>query len=150
MNNSDGIRFKQARDEARRLSNVLFLGTMPPVEMESWFQRTKLFLNTSIREGFPNTFLQAWMNGVPVVSLNIDPDAIIERYGLGKIIGSEKVQQFGTDFRGLARLLVNSILELLDDDNLSKGIGEKALHYVESHHYPVIVVPRLIAALGLS
>ena len=82
MNKSYDWLFAEAAKEAEKLPNVTFLGTVPPIEMEGWFKKKKLFMNTSIREGFPNTFLQAWMNRVPVVSLNIDPDGIIEKYGL--------------------------------------------------------------------
>jgi glycosyltransferase involved in cell wall biosynthesis len=32
-------------------------------------------------------FLEAWSSGTPVVSLEIDPDQIIEHYGLGAVSG---------------------------------------------------------------
>ena len=44
-----------------------------------------VLLSTSDEEGFPNTFLEAWSSGTPVVSLKIDPDRQIERLGLGVV-----------------------------------------------------------------
>ena len=41
--------------------------------------------STSEFEGFPNTFLEAWAQGVPVVS-TFDPDGLIERRGLGRAV----------------------------------------------------------------
>ena len=36
----------------------------------------------------PNTFVQAWSSGTPVITLKIDPDGIIERIRLGAVVGT--------------------------------------------------------------
>jgi glycosyltransferase involved in cell wall biosynthesis len=46
------------------------------------YDRAKVFINTSETEGFPNSFLQSWCRGVPVVSF-FDPSGLIKREGLG-------------------------------------------------------------------
>lgn len=147
MNKSDSTRFHQAEDKAKNLSNVIFLGALAPIKMESWFKKTKLFLNTSIREGFPNTFLQSWMNRVPVISLNIDPDGIIKRYNLGRIIDSGELQTNGEDFKGKAGMLVPYVEELLENEAVRHEIGDNAFRYVNKNHSPDVAVPKLIAAL---
>jgi glycosyltransferase involved in cell wall biosynthesis len=47
-----------------------------------------ILLSTSDVEGFPNTFVQAWSSGTPVVSIRIDPDNIIEHMRLGAVVGN--------------------------------------------------------------
>lgn len=72
-------------EEARRLPNLDFKGFLPFTEVEKQFMRTKLFINTSEYEGFPNTFLQSWRRGIPVISF-VDPDNLIIDYHLGIVV----------------------------------------------------------------
>jgi glycosyltransferase involved in cell wall biosynthesis len=72
---------------AARLPNVTMLGPVPYAESAKLFDRARIFLNTSSIEGFPNTFLQAWIRGVPVVSF-FDPDSLVQRLSLGRIASS--------------------------------------------------------------
>jgi len=62
--------------------NVSFHGRLSYWDANEQYGRAKLLVNTSDVEGFPNSYLQAWIRGVPVVTL-IDPDGVIEREGLG-------------------------------------------------------------------
>ena len=65
------------------LPNVDYLGPKSQVEINNLLARAHVFVNTSVSEGFPNTFIQAWMRAVPVVSLNVDPDGVLEREAVG-------------------------------------------------------------------
>lgn len=53
---------------AAALPNVDFKGFLPLEQVEPYFDRAKVFLNTSVHEGVPNTFMQSWARGVPTVS----------------------------------------------------------------------------------
>ncbi|HEX7344819.1 MAG TPA: glycosyltransferase family 4 protein [bacterium] len=67
-----------------RLPQFKYLGPLEPAEAESEIAAASLLVNTSLFEGFPNAFQQAWYYGVPTLSLGVDPDGVIEHEGLGK------------------------------------------------------------------
>lgn len=63
-----------------------WLTDLPFEETLSWFDRASIFVSTSESEGFPNTFIQAWSRGVPVISFDVDPDGVLVREGLGAVV----------------------------------------------------------------
>ncbi len=60
--------FERIRAEAGSLQNVEFTGFLPLAQVEPWFDRAHVFVNTSTYEGMPNTFMQAWSRGIPTVA----------------------------------------------------------------------------------
>lgn len=82
----EGLYREVARSAASR-SNISFHGALSYRDTNDLYGRSKLLVNTSDVEGFPNSYLQAWIRGVPVVTL-IDPDGVIEREGLGVAVTS--------------------------------------------------------------
>ena len=79
--------YDEIRQQALALPNVMFEGRIPYHDMGSRYAGALVFVNTSDSEGFPNSFLQAWASGTPVVSF-FDPDNIIWREGLGMAVRS--------------------------------------------------------------
>jgi glycosyltransferase involved in cell wall biosynthesis len=66
---------------------VVFHGRLPYWDANDLYGRARVLVNTSDVEGFPNSYLQAWIRGVPVVT-RLDPDGVIEREGLGVVARS--------------------------------------------------------------
>ena len=64
--------FEAVRREAQALPNVEFTGFLPLARVEAYFDRARVVVNTSLNEGMPNTFLQAWSRGVPTLAF-VDP-----------------------------------------------------------------------------
>jgi glycosyltransferase involved in cell wall biosynthesis len=60
--------FESVREAAAAIPNLEFKGYMPFTDAERWFDGARVMVNTSLYEGFPNTFLQSWSRGVPTVA----------------------------------------------------------------------------------
>lgn len=61
-------------DRIDLIDNVRFPGSVSPEKIHSYYRGAKALVNTSAFEGFPNTFLEAWRVGTPVVSIEVDPN----------------------------------------------------------------------------
>jgi glycosyltransferase involved in cell wall biosynthesis len=82
--------FERVREQAAGLPNVEFKGFLPLAEVEPWFDRARVLVNTSVYEGMPNTFMQAWARGVPTVA-TVDVGAKLEGRGIYPVVaGAEE------------------------------------------------------------
>ncbi|MDT0559386.1 glycosyltransferase family 4 protein [Ichthyenterobacterium sp. W332] len=71
--------------------NLTLTGHLSFEEALHYFNKASLFINTSSPsgDGFPNTFIQSWLRGVPVLTFGFDPDNIVEEHQLGLIVKHE-------------------------------------------------------------
>jgi glycosyltransferase involved in cell wall biosynthesis len=74
--------FREMQQAAAGRANLFLHGPLSYREANELYGRARVLVNTSEIEGFPNSYLQAWIRGVPVVTL-FDPDRLVEREGLG-------------------------------------------------------------------
>lgn len=111
------------------IKNLNFVGFVPLHKIEEYFQKAWIFVNTSEKEGFPNTFLQSWANYTPVVSLNVDPDEIICKQMLG--LHSKSFDQ-----------MVHDIEVLLTDNRLREQYGTNGRIYVKKNHEINIIIKK--------
>jgi glycosyltransferase involved in cell wall biosynthesis len=113
--------YEGIRDQAARLPNVEFTGFLPLAEVEPWFDRARVLVCTSVFEGMPNVFLQAWARGVPIIS-TVDVGVPINRV-FSEV--DEAVKQIET---------------LFADSGQWSEASAKALEYFSATHSPERVV----------
>ena len=77
--------YEECKKQGNTLQNLVFLGPKDFEEVNEYFECAKCFVCTSEVEGFPNTFLQAWSNSIPVLT-TFDPSERVTNYKLGKYV----------------------------------------------------------------
>jgi glycosyltransferase involved in cell wall biosynthesis len=85
----DRALWESVRNRAARLSNVEIIERVPYHEVQGYFDRTEVFVNTSDFEGFPNSFIQMGQGGGTILSLSVDPDDLLTGYGAGRCAESD-------------------------------------------------------------
>jgi glycosyltransferase involved in cell wall biosynthesis len=103
------------------IKNLKYLGEKSQKEVNRILSKSHILVNTSKEEGFSNTFIQAWMRQVPVISLNCDPDDVLKKENLGFHSGTLK-------------RLINDIRFLVENDDYRQKIGKRAMIYAKNNH----------------
>lgn len=80
--------YKELLANALKQPNFFYKGALSNDEVNKELESAHFLVNTSDYEGFSNTFVQAWLRGVFVYSLNTDPDFIMQRHQVGMKLDS--------------------------------------------------------------
>ena len=121
--------------QAASVSNVRMHGIVPPSGMPSLYAGASLLCSTSMHEGFPNVFLEAWSIGLPVVS-TFDPDGVIAATGAGLVADSVD---------GLAKV----IREMFSSGERWVEASKAARTYYTANHSPKACIDRLEEVLNM-
>lgn len=81
---------EQYSDTLSKCKNVKYLEELPQNEVFELLNKSHILVNTSTHEGFSNTFVQAWMRKVVVVSMESNPNNAITDNNLGFITPTEE------------------------------------------------------------
>jgi glycosyltransferase involved in cell wall biosynthesis len=111
----------QLADKLNIKANVDFVGFQK--DTTYYYNRARIFVHTSEREGFPNTFLEAMMCGLPCVISNCGDITDIIQDGRNSVL----IQDF-RDVEGFAR----AITSLLENEKLYNEISQTALQTAKS------------------
>lgn len=112
--------FDEIQQRCAAQANIRFHGPMPYSDVNAAMAQARLLLNTSDIEGFPNTFLQAWVRGTPVVTF-FDPAGVVAREGLGTVVSSINEMR-------------DAIRRFRSDDTAWAECSARCLRYVNAEH----------------
>ena len=108
-------------ERIKGIENLTYRERVPFSEIDNYFKNAKLFVNTSTYEGFPNTFVQACKHGVPIVSLQVNPNSILDTFKLGYCV--KKIE-----------FLAKRMRELLNDKTLYDKLSSHCVEYARTYH----------------
>lgn len=114
--------FDKIKKRADFLENVEFIGGVPFEKTQEYFNRAKIFVNTSDSEGFTYTLIQSGVASTPVAYLNVNPDEVITKYSIGEFAN------------GNIDNLTNGVKTLCENKELWKKKSNAIYDYVVSQH----------------
>lgn len=122
---------RKLTDRAARLPNVTCHGRVAHERLGSFYRSAAVLCCTSACEGFPNTFLEAWSHGLPIVS-TFDPDDLLAGRELG--LAAATVPQ-----------LAAALACLLAAPDQWRRLSENARRYYRENHTLAAALPRFEA-----
>ena len=98
----------------RALPNLRYSGFQPHEAIDDLLSAAHVLVNTSSVEGFSNTFIEAWLREVPVVSLSVNPDGVFDG------------DRFGICAHGSYERLRDGVEGLITDSIVRARMGQRA------------------------
>lgn len=105
--------------DIEKLPNLQYLGAQSQSAVNALLARAHVLVNTSVYEGFPNTFIQAWLRRTAVLSMSANPDATLDG------------DQYGICSNGSYESLKKGLERLLSEAELRDEMGQRASEYAE-------------------
>jgi len=112
-------------EEFQQSANLNVVGFVPYDRVGEYYDGADLLVNTSLMEGFPNTYLEAMSRGFPVIG-TFDPDGLLSTQGLGRFCAN------------LEELVV-AVRELKEDSGLRDELGKLGIEYVAKNHSAEVI-----------
>ena len=113
--------YKEKIKELDSILNFKFLGELKNEEVNALLLKSHILINTSLAEGFSNTFVQGWLRKVVVVSMNSNPSDILTKQNIGYIENDIDKIKARIDF-------------LIENKKNLMIMADKAYHYALEHH----------------
>ena len=127
----DRLFWRCVAQEAGSIPNLTVVPGVSHFDMPGYYRNAAVFASTSAIEGVPSAFLQSAAQGTPIISLEVDPDGMLESGGLGYCAGGD-VDGFRV-----------AIADHIANPGVAQEHGRAAFRYVEQHHSPEAVGPVL-------
>ena len=125
--------------ELKQLKNVEFVGYLRRDGITSFLSKSIALINTSLNEGFSNTFLESWSAGVPVVTTtNVNPDEIVSKFNLGEV--ADNFDQLAFSLKRIINL----------NSAAYNKLASHCYNYVKEKHDPKILAEEFVSYLNMK
>jgi len=114
-------KYEQLISRAQTIQNLDFIPQVPFHQINEFFQRAKVFVCTSEREGFPNTYIQACKAATPILSFNVNPDNFLTEYDCGLCCNGDETR-------------LAEALKVMLAENRYVELGRNGRKYAEENH----------------
>jgi len=123
---------EEIRKKALKQKNVEYIERVPFEEIQKkYYDKAKVFVNTSDFEGYPNSFAQAGLGATPILSLNVSPENYLDKYKCG---------YFG---KGSMKIMENKLRKLLTNKKDWKMRSKNIFKYVKENNNIEINVAKI-------
>ncbi len=119
------------KNKAAQTDNLKYIDYVLPNKTDEYYQKAKIYVISSFSEGFSNTMAEAMANNVPVLSYNVNPDNIFDRYKIGYCAEGNK-DKFFEQFESL-----------LNNHWLSEKLGNNGRIYLEKNHNKAVIIKKI-------
>lgn len=116
--------------------NLIVIGKVSFEESLNYFDKSTILVNTSFSEGFSNTYIQAWLRGIPTLVMGADPDGLIE------------INQLGYNCKSI-NSIVHKVNSLLNDKNSYTKMSEYVKCYAEKNHSIKVMSDHFLRSINL-
>ncbi len=111
-------------------NNLILLGRVPTLHLNSYIRSTDFVLNTSPSEGLSNVFLEGWNMNKPVISYKVDPNRYLSK------------GQAGFCAKGNYEKLILRLKCILKDEKFMRYHGKKGYEILIRNHNPELILSK--------
>ena len=119
---------KRIQEKAKQITNLELIDFVNPTEINEYYKKAKVYILTSDLEGFSNTMAEAMMAKCPILSYNVNPDDILNKYKSG-FCAEKNINQFYSYFE-----------KLNNDIELRKQFGKNGIAYIQEKHKKEVII----------
>ena len=121
--------------------NLHHVGSPRPAQVTGLLAEARCLAVTAMPEGFSNVMIQAWWGGTPTVTLDYDPDGVVEREGLGAVAGGRGPADVERFLAQVVRFAGEG--ETATEGAAAAGAGARAERFARSRFAPEKVIDAL-------
>ncbi len=112
---------KEIQTEAKKIKNLQYIGYVKPEEIKNHYRKAKIYVLSSEYEGFSNTMAEAMLAECSILSYNVNPDNILNKFECG-FCAEKGTEKFFSYF------------EMLKNPEICKKLGKNGANYIAENH----------------